>query len=41
MSLAEELFGICAGIPGGSEEFLREKHQEIEEEERLYEERIK
>lgn len=41
IKLAEELCGICAGVPGGSEEFMKEKHQEIEEEERRYEERLK
>jgi len=35
-----ELYGICAGLPGGSEEFMREKHEEIELEERRFKERI-
>lgn len=31
-----KLYGICAGLPGGSEEFMREKHEEIELEEKRF-----
>lgn len=33
------LVGKYAGLTGGVEEFLREKHEEIEREERRYQER--
>ncbi len=38
---ARELKGICSHLPGGSEEFMREKHNQTEEEERLWEIKVK
>lgn len=40
-AIIEDLQRICAGIPGGSEEFMREKHEENEREEQKFEERLK
>lgn len=40
VKLINELYGICAGLPGGSEEFMKEKHEEIEWEEKRFEERL-
>lgn len=38
--LVKELKGCCSHLPGGSEEFMREKHEEIELEEKRWEERL-
>ena len=37
----KKLKGICSHLPGGSEEFMREKHKQTEEEERLWEIKVK
>lgn len=39
-TLVKELRGACSHLPGGSEEFMREKHEEIDLEEKKLEERL-
>jgi len=38
-AIAKKLYGICAHLPGGSEEFIKEKYEDIEREEQKFKER--
>ncbi|MEQ8187309.1 MAG: hypothetical protein ABRQ39_05000 [Candidatus Eremiobacterota bacterium] len=38
--LVKELRGACSHLPGGSEEFMRAKHEEIDLEEKKLEEKL-
>ncbi len=40
ITVLEELCGICAGCPGGSEEFMREKQEELDREEEKLKEKL-
>ncbi|HPZ09174.1 MAG TPA: hypothetical protein PL110_13775 [Candidatus Eremiobacteraeota bacterium] len=40
ITVLEELCGICAGCPGGSEEFMREKQEDLDREEQKLKERL-
>jgi len=35
---AKKLYGICAHLPGGSEEFIKEKYEDIKREEEKFKE---
>lgn len=36
---AKKLYGICAHLPGGSEEFIKEKYEDLKREDEKFKER--